>query len=206
MLGEAIGSGDWSFDAVFAWLNYLVVALGGKWGYILERDVLSSVHFFLFSDSIRLADSSAIWSSHPRPTTMEHTDWIKIPEAMSFTYFPSVMLFLSGIRSEWWNIWLRQLENANHKETSVYFGECILPFSLSVAIWFARHNSKLVFPLSTLTYGAFLKRKGPIHRRLGEWTYQFTYCYSWIYTEMAPVSNILTPNLPGWQHSWRKFL
>lgn len=99
------------------------------------------------------------------------------------------MLFCSGVHAEWWNIWLTQLENVNKKETHVYSGDYVLPFSLSMAVCFAGHSSKPGFPPSTLTYCSFLSTKGHVHRGLGRWTYQ-----CWICTECALVSNILTPN------------
>lgn len=201
---QGVWESDWIRWWIVFWWSPSMIALfgsglGGQWDTSWME--ISHPHpFFFFSASIRWAVSSATHSSHLGPTTMEHTDWIQIPTQWASWFFLLYAVFIS-VHSEWWNIWLTQLENANNKETRVYSGDYVLPFSPAMAVGFAGHSSKPVFPPSTLTYGSFLSTKGPVHRGLGGWTYQ-----CWICTECALVSNILTQNNPEWQHSWRKFL
>lgn len=137
---QGVWGSDWIRWWIFWWSpSKIAVFVSGSrrsMGMHAERDNSSSFISFhsqlpsdeqtpLPHDTLSLGRGSTM---ELPPTTMEHTDWIKIPEAMSFTDLSSFMSLVSGIHSEWWNIWLKQLENANSEEASVYFGECILPF------------------------------------------------------------------------------
>lgn len=113
---QGVWGRDWiRWWTVFWWGSSMVAlfgsGLGGQWATSWME--MSHPHPFLFFPaSIRWAVSSATRSSHLRPTTMEHTDWIKIPTQWASQSFLLLCCFYQafsqGDETFDWHSWKMQ--------------------------------------------------------------------------------------------------